>query len=166
VWGSLAVFVPDASSTISDLVTGKLHNGGLPSGNDYWVAMPRVGFSWLNSGWNFSAQLGYAISLDADKIRAINYSYKSAPELNADITATKTFGKWTLGAGAHWQQQFTDDKLNGMKVPHSKVLNWGLGPTVEYSWGRVSLTGQFARDLETKNDVGGNYVNVRLITVL
>jgi hypothetical protein len=49
-----------------------LRNGGMPSGNGYAAVQPDLGLSWLNGGWNLSADLHLAIQVTADA--ATNYT--------------------------------------------------------------------------------------------
>ncbi|MDR2013533.1 MAG: transporter [Rhodanobacter sp.] len=172
VKAGLIVGLDTASTTMPDLLSGRLTNGGLPSGNGYYSVQPTLGISWLHDGWNLSADLNYCIPVSKSTGHwmsgsvPVNYSYKSAPEFMADYTVAKTVGKWTFGLGVHHQEQFTSDKLNGVTVPHSRAVNIGLGPLVEYQFAGLSILAEYNRDVHVKNDVGGNFFNFRLVVPL
>jgi hypothetical protein len=155
------VYLPDASSTMVDLLHGRLSNGGMPSGNGYATVQPDLGISWLNGGWNLSADLHLAIPVTADT--ATNYTYRSGNEFAADYTAVKTIGLWTLGLGAHQENQLKADTLNGRTVTHSIASNFGAGPMLGYQFSGIGVLAGWNRNFRARNDVAGDFVNVRFV---
>ncbi|PPQ30540.1 hypothetical protein CCS01_19005 [Rhodopila globiformis] len=163
---SLSMYLPTATSTLSGLVVhGHNVNGGLPSGNGYFAVQPDFGVSWLHDGWNLSASLHLTVPVTASN--DTGYSYKSGNQFSGDYTATKTLGKWTFGLGVHQQNQVSPDSSNGPNViaPKGNAVNFGLGPIVGYTFGNgVELQGIWNHDVIVRNDVGGDFFNVRLVT--
>lgn len=155
------IYLPDASSTMADLLNGHIKNGGLPSGNRYMAVQPDLGISWLNDGWNISADLHLAIPVTSDG--ATNYSYRSGNEFAADYTVARTTGKWTLGFGAHQENQLNADTLNGHTVAHSIATNVGVGPMAGYQFSGIGVVAEWNHDVHTRNDVGGDLFNVRFV---
>jgi hypothetical protein len=80
-------------------------NGFANFGNKYWTFQPELIFSYLGGGYNLSTALYWEINTANSQD---NYTQGSL--FHADFTATKTFGKWTLGPVAYYVAQFSDDK--------------------------------------------------------
>jgi hypothetical protein len=149
---SLAVYLPDASSSPpTDRVVAL-------SGNGYWTLEPGIGISWLHNGWNISADLHISCNFENP-----DSHYWTAPEFWADYTVTKTIGKWTFGVGAYQQNQIAKDELHGNSVPDSAVTNFGMGPILGYNFGPVIVTAMYNWGIITKNDVGGDWFNIRFV---
>jgi hypothetical protein len=155
------IYLPDASSTMADLLNGHLKNGGLPSGNGYAAVQPDLGISWMKDGWNLSADLHLTIPVTAGT--ATNYRYRSGNEFAADYTAAKTTGKWSLGLGLHQENQLNADTLNGHTVAHSVATNFGAGPMAGYQFTRIGVVAVWNHDIHTRNDVGGDFFNLRFV---
>jgi len=142
--------------------------------NDSWQFTPNVGISWLHAGWNVSADFFYTwYTKDTDT------NYQNGDEFAADYTITYTCGKWTFGLGAAQENQISNDKFaallinsNGLKaipygsIPNTKNENYSMGPIVGYNFGPCSLMFTYNFALETKNDVGGDWFNLRLVVPL
>lgn len=161
----LTVYLPTASSTIKGLRSGSLDNGGLPSGSNFTTIQPDVGISYLHQGWNATAELHYAIPVSSSK-DGPSYSYRSGAEIAADITLTKTVGKWTLGAGAHQTYQVAADRFNGQRLGNTKGHIIGLGPIVGYQLGPVTIQAIWNKSVDVKSNLSGNFFHVRLIKAL
>jgi hypothetical protein len=150
----IEVYLPDASSTVDSFP----HNGGLPSGNAFAAIQPDLGLSWLSDGWDLSVGTHVSIPVTSD------HAYRSAAEFSADYTATKTIGNWTFGVGASQENQFGDDSSYGHSVANTAVTNFSIGPIVGYQFGGIGIQATWNQTLVTHNDVGGNFVNIRLVT--
>jgi len=161
---NLSVYIPDAStSPYNQTLKHDMTNGGLPSGNGYWAFEPGVGISWLHDGWNVSADLHLSLPLENESTH-----YTSAPEFWADYTIAKTIGKWTIGLGAYEENQTGQDKDNRLggtsQVKNGKITeNFGMGPIVGYNFGPVIVSASYNWGIYTKDDVGGDFLNVRMI---
>ncbi len=163
VRASTSFFLPDASSTMTALVKGDLTNGGAPTGNSYATFMPGVGLSWLNNGWNLSADFRIGIPLGSTS--APNYHYRTGDSFEADYTATKTIGPWSLGFGGSQINQIQKDTFNGQPVAGSVYRNYSVGPVVGYQLkGGVEITALWAHSVLTTGGVGGDAFDLRLAT--
>lgn len=151
---SLAYYVDDASSSPAHPPS----NGGLGSGNGYWTIEPTVGLSWLHDGWNLSADIHYDYNGKNGST-----DYQSGDEIAIDYTATKTFGKWTVGIGAYTENQLQEDTKHGVKQAGSMVQNFGAGPIVGYAFEGISLQATYNHEIMTHNDVGGDFFNIRAV---
>ena len=151
------------------------------SSNDTWVFAPLAVVSWLHGPWNVTAFFEYAISTkDTDT------NYQSADLFAADYTIAYTCGKWTFGIGAEQENQIGNDKFvlptgttrvlspgvvevgNGryQSQPGTATANYTLGPLLGYNFGPCSLTFIYNFALATKNDVGGDWCELRLLVPL
>ena len=164
VAAKLSVYMPSASSTWAPN-SGNIPAGGnvieLGSGNGNWTFEPGLGLSWLHAGFNISADLKYDFCAENG-----NTHYKSGQEFAADYTAAYSLGKWTFGLGAYQENQVTKDIQFNQRLNHSQVTNFGMGPLLGYNFGPCSLMFSYNWGLETKNDVGGNWCNLRLVVPL
>lgn len=163
---SLFVYLPDASGYKGQILQGKSFNGGLPSGLGYAAVEPTLGLSWLHDGWNLSVSAHLSIPVSKDS--AGPYSYMDGDEVAVDWTATKTIGKWTVGLGVHNENQITNDSANAFAVKagllEGKAVNFGLGPIVGYNFGGIDIQATWNHAIYTRNDVAGDFFNVRMVT--
>jgi hypothetical protein len=162
---AFAVGFDDATTSPANRVTGQRYqpDGGIyaEAGNGYYTFTPTIGLSWLHGGWNISADINYTIAT-----KDTTTDYQSADELAIDYTISYTWKKWTFGLGAFQENQTGADKQYGSPVPGSRVTNYGLGPLLGYNFGPCSLMIMYNWDVMTKNDVGGEWFNARLIVPL
>ena len=163
--GAFAVSFDDGTTSPEDRVKGQRFqpDGGIyaESSNGYYAFVPQLGISWLHAGWNISADIMYSI---ATKDNTTNY--QSADEIMIDYTVTYTWKRWTFGVGAAQENQIAADKISGVSVPGSRVSLYTLGPILGYNFGPCSLMLTYGWDLMTKNDVGGEAFNARLVIPL
>jgi hypothetical protein len=145
------------------LMKGDLTNGGAPTGNSYATFMPGIGLSWLNNGWNLSADFRIGIPLGSTS--APYYHYRTGDSFEADYTATKTIGPWSLGFGGSQINQIQKDTFNGQPVAGSVYRNYSVGPVVGYQLkGGVEITALWAHSVLTTGGVGGDAFDLRLAT--
>lgn len=171
----LTVYVADASSTVAQIATQQWTKGGLPSGNGYWAVQPDLGLSWLHDGWNLSASLHLPIPVSSTT--TTDYSYHSGTMFEADYTATKTLGKWTLGLGAYQVNQLNSDSCSGSNCVnwapgyvvgggtnvHHIASRYALGPIVGYQFGGINMQLTLNESVYVRNTVGGLFANLRFI---
>jgi hypothetical protein len=146
----LGIFVPDGTvQGVTALnipgTTGLSSNGFANFGNKYWTFQPEVIFSYLGGGYNLSAaiygEFNTANSQD---------NYTQGNIFHADFTATKTFGKWTIGPVAYYVAQVSDDKCPigvctalhplGIVGNTQRYQLFAVGGLVEYNFGPASLS--------------------------
>jgi hypothetical protein len=160
--GAFAVGFDDSTTSPKDSAAQALSGGAYAqSGNGYYTFTPEIGISWLHAGWNISADFMYTIATKDNTT-----DYQSADEFAADYTLTYTWKKWTFGLGACQENQVGSDKSSGVPVSSSKVTNYTMGPILGYNFGPCSLQLMYNWDLMTKNDVGGEWFNARLVIPL
>jgi hypothetical protein len=159
----LSIYLDDASSSPGDMPK----TGGCGAGNGYMSFQPDLSVSWLQDGWNLSISAHYAFNL-----RNTKTDYTSGQELAVDYTATKSFGKWTVGVGAFTENQFTNDSGAGAVAKGCankdgcKVSLFGIGPLVAYQFGGLELMAEYNVNVVAKNDVAGDFLNIRLVAPL
>jgi hypothetical protein len=146
-----------------------LNNVGLP----VWTIQPEFVLSWEPESWNFTAYTYWEIYTE----NPITH-YQSAPAFHADFTATKTFGKWTIGPVADFVTQVGNDtssafysNLNnggcainpaigqpaGFQCLFGDLTRWYVGGLIQYNFGPVTL--QFwATDIVYSNSSGASLV--------
>lgn len=163
VRAGLAVAVDDATSTPGNPPSGN----GAPSSNGFWSLLPDFGVSWLYDGWNVSAGLQYAYNFKDSATQ-----YKTGQQLAGTYMVTKTIGKWTFGVGAYSINQITSDTGAGAEAAGCavrggcKIEAYGAGPLLSYQFGGASILVNYTRSIYTRNYLGGNIVNLRLIVPL
>jgi hypothetical protein len=156
----LTVAVDDATSSAGHPPKGN----GAPSGNGYWSLEPDIGISWLYGGWNVSADVQYGYNF-----RNTTTNYKSGQQISGTYTVAKTIGKWTFGVGAYSLNQIKPDSGSGAVAigcatsGGCKLESYGAGPLIGYQFGGVNLMVNYTRSIYTRNYVGGNVFNARLI---
>lgn len=159
----LTVYVDDASSSPAHPPSG----GGVGSGNAFWTLQPDFALSWLTDGWNLSLSAHYAYNLEDGTTR-----YKTGDILAVDYTVAKTIGNWTVGLGAHQENQITRDSGPGAIAAGCaarrgcKLVNFGIGPLVGYRFGYLEILGEYNRDLIGENGAAGDLFNLRLVSPL
>ena len=101
-----------------------------------WTSYQTVGaVSYLGKGYNLSATAIYGTGKE---------SQGSPDWLNLDLTATKTFGKWELGAVA-----FSSNDLDDASGVKTRQL--ALGPLVGYDFGKFKVQGKYTQTISEKN---------------
>ncbi len=133
----LGIFAPDGT------VTGVAGTGNV--GNAFWTFQPELIISYLGNGFNLTAAL-YEEFNTANTVD----NYTTGNIFHADFTATKTFGKWTLGPVAYYQAQVSDDncpiglctRINplGTAANAQRFQQFAVGGLVEYNFGPASLS--------------------------
>jgi len=163
--GAFAVSFDDGTTSPENRVKGQRFqpDGGIyaESSNGYYAFVPEFGISWLHAGWNISADFLYSIATKDNTT-----DYQSADEIMIDYTISYTWKRWTFGVGAAQENQIAADKISGVSVPNSRVSLYTLGPILGYNFGPCSLMLTYGWDLMTKNDVGGEAFNARLVIPL
>jgi hypothetical protein len=111
--------------------------------NPYTTYQPELIVSYLKDGWNLSVAF-------YDEINTANRltQYTTGDIFHADITATKTIGKWTIGPVAYYVAQVTDDKCPASCIAAGESLlghsnrfsEWAVGGLVGYDFGPASFS--------------------------
>jgi hypothetical protein len=103
----------------------------------------RIGLSYLKDGWNFSGNFIYGTHLT-------NETQTGHPDyFNLDLTANKTFGKWTVGPIAFYS---TDTQTNQFSPGEfGKQSQFAVGALVGYDWGNLVTQVYVSRDVYQEN---------------
>jgi hypothetical protein len=124
-----------------------LNNVGFP----LWTIQPEFALSWEPDTWNFTAYTYWEIATE----NSVTH-YQSAPLFHADFTATKTWGKWTVGPVADFFTQvghdtsspfYANTTLNGTCIGPvgfeclgaQNITRWAVGGLLQYNFGPVTL---------------------------
>jgi hypothetical protein len=121
-------------------------------GNPWWVFQPEIIVSYLKDGFNLTA----AIYEEFSTKNSID-GYQTGDIFHADFTATKTFGKWTIGPVAYYVAQVTNDTCNagctvsgGTSGNAQRFSIWAVGGLVEYNFGPASFSVWATQEVSAK----------------
>src|SRR3984957_3956948 len=133
----LGIYVPTGTETGAL----KLGNVGAP----YYTFQPEAILSYLGNGYNLSV----AVYEEFNTQNQVTH-YTSGNILHADFTATKTFGKWTIGPVAYYQGQQTDDSCplscvalyggNQTLKNAARTDVWAVGGLLAYDFGPAAVS--------------------------
>jgi Putative MetA-pathway of phenol degradation len=111
-----------------------------PVGFDSTSLNQRFALSYTGNGWDLTANLIWGVESQA-VTTTINPDF-----INLDLTATKKFGKWEVGAVGFYSTDVSDP------VPGYKRLSqFALGGLVGYNFGPVILQAYLTRDVYQQN---------------
>lgn len=124
----------------------------LPVGNgigfDTYSINQRLGVSYTADGWNITGNLIYGIATD-EVSKTVNADF-----VNLDLTATKTFGKWSVGPVA-----FASWDVSKPTATYQKQEQVAMGAMVGYSFADLILQGYVTTTVHEEN-YGGNDTRV------
>jgi hypothetical protein len=135
-------------------------NGFANIGARYWTFQPELIVSYLAGGYNLSAAF-------YEELNTANQqdNYTQGDIFHADFTATKTFGKWTVGPVAYYVAQVSNDKCPigvctalhplGVAGNTQRYENFAIGGLVEYNFGPASLSVWATQEVLAKASGGG-----------
>jgi hypothetical protein len=101
----------------------------------------RFAISYTANGYNLTANLIYGNQID---------SHTNPDFLNLDLTATKGFGKWSVGPVGYYSTD-TSTPFSG----YQRQSQFALGVLVGYDFGPVIMQSYLTRDV-TQSNYGGN----------
>jgi hypothetical protein len=105
----------------------------------------RIGLSYLKNGYNLSAQAILGTHLT-------NETLTGHPDyFNLNLTATKEFGKWTLGPIAYYSTDTQNELLNAATGFMGKQSQFAVGGLVGYDWGQLVTQVYVSRDVYQEN---------------
>ena len=138
-------------------------------GNNFWTIQPEAALSYLGDGWDLTAHLVYNTNT---KNKATNYT--SGDQLFLDLTATKTLGKWEVGAVGYYDKQLTADRNGGgFYGPPGSGLTFGhpeqfaLGALLGYDFGPLKAQAYLTQEVvANEGAVSGTRIWTRLFIPL
>ncbi len=119
-------------------------------GQDFFTFNNRFGVTWAKDGWSLSGHVVYGITGNNASTDGASYGTKTSPNyVNLDLTATKTFGKFTIGAVAFGSWDVGGVTYTG--TAYAKQSQFAVGPFVGYDFGPVILQAWVTRDVASQN---------------
>lgn len=116
--------------------------------------MLRQGFaaSYTGDGWNLTANLTYGLTFDdsarfGGPVGAALGPIAQADWLNLDLTATKKFGKFEIGAVAFGSMDLPVDRRKVLYANYSRVAQFAAGGLVGYDFGPFTAQIYVTRDI-------------------
>lgn len=125
---------------------------------------PGVSLSYIDKDWMLNGHLLFDFSTENNATK-----YQSGDVLAFDFTVLRKFGQFDLGIGGSYEQQISDDTINGVVVPASPVNGLGnrgallgVGPTANYYIGPVTVSGTVLFEPYARNQPQGvrSYLSV------
>ncbi|KQT58705.1 CoxB-like protein [Methylobacterium sp. Leaf456] len=105
----------------------------------------RFAISYVRDGWNLTANLHYGTMLDDTSPSGVFYS----DYMNLDLTATKRFGKWQVGAVA-----FGSTDLPTNRPDYRPLGQVAAGALVGYAFDKFTVQTILTRDIAQRNSGG------------
>jgi hypothetical protein len=106
-------------------------------GNPWWTFQPEFIVSYLSNGWNLTAN----VFAEFNTKNSIS-GYRSGDIVDAEFTATKTFGKWTFGPVGYVEAQVTNDASSAYynyAINANAYTRVAAGALLGYNFGPASL---------------------------
>jgi hypothetical protein len=154
----VGVYVPDGN------ISGPMGDSNV--GAPYYTFQPDFVLSYVKDGWNLTAYTYYEHNTKNEKS-----GYTSGDIFHADLTATKQFGKWTIGPVAYYAGQVTSDRSSatfdtylGAMIPApggihgfnaGRFEQFAVGGLLGYDFGIANLS-VYATDDVLSRAFGGN----------
>ena len=134
------------------------------TGRNYYTFEPKLGITYLNHGFNFTADLLF----DNNLINPAN-NYLSGNLAILELTATKKIGKFEFGVASDLIDQFQDDKLNGVTVSAipggrgygNRTEYASVGPIIGYDTGDFAIQVYEQSTVVARNLGGGTQIWTR-----
>ena len=143
----LGVYLKDGYYTSQVTGAGRVTSAAAIA-NNFWTFEPDLALSYLEDGWDLT--LHAVIDVNTKNTTT---NYQSGDLFFLDFTAGKSFGKWSVGLGGNFTQQFTDDVSRGIVVNGNghKLQQVLLGPYAGYDFGPVSLNARILQGVHAEN---------------
>jgi hypothetical protein len=143
------------------------------AGDNYWTFEPVFGLTYLKDDWNLSGDLLYDFNTTNS---ATNYT--SGQSITIEFSGSKSFGKWSFGAGGYYWAQTTGDTNHGVPIDSQDYYALGgqygvfpqgddlaIGPFVGYNFGPISVIARalfdvYAHDANTPGTGLGSHVTL------
>lgn len=131
---------------------------------NYVTYEPSLAVSYLANGWNASIHAAFELN------GTNGYEgYHSGDGMVTDFYALHQFGKFELGLGGTWTQQFSNDTIDGVPVAATssnglgnKSVQVDLGPVVTYDFGPAKVKAYWLHDVYVANYAGGDRFYLKL----
>ncbi|WP_430913684.1 transporter [Methylobacterium sp. sgz302541] len=162
-------FAWDLGSNVgfSYLIGAYLPDGGRGLGAASASATIRNGFalSYTGDGWNLTANLTYGITVDPVGIHTfpngLRVGFPNSDWLNLDLTATKTFGKFEIGAVAFGSTDLPVNRNQAAFANYQRAGQFAMGGLIGYNFGPFIAQAYVTRDVVTRDQVNALGFRVR-----
>jgi len=118
-------------------------------GFNSWVLSERANLSYVADGWKLSANLSFGQPGDTQSKTIFGKGQVLPDYFNYDLTATKTIGKWEIGAVGFGSADTSKAYWNNGGT--GKQSQFALGGLVGYSFPGITLQTYLTRDVATEN---------------
>ena len=155
-----------------------LPDGDWQSGiaNNYATFEPDFAVSWLSEGWNLTAHAIFDFQLEDTHAH-----YQSGDLFFLDLTAGKSFGKWSTGIGGNYTQQLQNDKLTsstacaalgqggsscvvpaipGLRTSGNQLQKILVGPYLGYNFGPAEINAKVLAGVHAENGFNATFYHV------
>jgi hypothetical protein len=144
----LGIYLKDGFYQTNTLASGAKVTSSAAIANNFWTFEPDLALSWLQGGWDLTLH-----GVIDTNTKNTTTNYQSGDVFYLDFTAGKSIGKWTVGVGGNFSQQFTDDVARGASVNGNghrfqQVL---LGPYAGYDFGPASVNAKVLQSVHAEN---------------
>jgi hypothetical protein len=143
--------------------------------NHTWTFEPDFALTWLSNGWNLTAHAIFDFQTEDTHAR-----FQSGDVFFLDLTAGKSFGKWSFGVGGNYTQQLNDDKLTNptlcallgtpggsCTVPATAITSKGnkiqqimIGPYMGYNFGPAEVNFKVLSGVHAENTFNNTFYHI------
>ncbi len=131
---------------------GHLQASGSATADNFWTFEPDVALSYLQNGWDFTAHVVLDFNTNDNST-----NYQTGNLFYLDLTAAKNIGKWVVGAGGNFTQQFTCDSGSGNFNGCNELQRIMIGPLVGYNFGPVEIDAKALFGISAQNSANTNF---------
>jgi hypothetical protein len=144
--------------------------------NNTWTFEPDFAVSWLNEGWNLTAHAIFDFQTEDTHAH-----YQSGDIFYLDLTAGKSFGKWSVGIGGNYSQQLNGDKFTtsticgalglggssctvpaipGIRGSGNELQKILVGPYLGYNFGPAEINAKVLAGVHGENTFNATFYHV------
>ena len=125
---------------------GGYFRANTPVAHDTNTFFQSFALSYTANGWNLTGNLIWGIN-DTQVGNTASISNPNPDYVNIDLTATRHFGKWELGAVGFYSTDASTPCPTGCGIGYVKQSQFALGGLVGYNFGPVTLQTYLTRDV-------------------
>ncbi len=135
-------------------------NHGTSSGasaiaNNFYTFEPDIALSWLQGGWNLTGHAVFDFNTNDD-----HTNIQSGNVFYLDYTVSKSFGKWTFGAGGNYTKQFTCDTGSGNTSGCNEAQHVLAGPLMGYNFGPAEINAKALFGVSAENAANASFYHL------
>lgn len=142
-------------------------------GTNYTSISPTFGYHYLDpNGFEFAIGPRFLFNTGANNASVnrnvfpfVGQSYRSGDAFVTDFHIGYNFGQWKVGAVGGYVNQYTDDKVNGVKAFNAagvqngnRLKSFAAGPSLSYNLGPVQINVNYQHTFAVANGTKGDSV--------